>query len=196
MSTPSDTMAALNKRSFSDQAGRLRVSDSGKPLLWLPVFALLVLSTAVGNAARADVGMALQALNGEHVNLGRYVGNGKWLLVMLWATDCAICVREKPAMSAFHDKHRSEDAQVLGIALDGYDRIGEINRFLASYKPSFPTLVGDIASVAADYQSLTGERLRGTPTYLLFSPAGELLGNNPGPVRPAALEAFMLRHTK
>ena len=159
-----------------------------------PGLALALLFLVFDNRAWGDVSLALQAMDGEPVNLSQYVGNGKWVLAMLWATDCGICKREMPSMSAFHEKHRREAALVLGIALDGYTRREAVERYLAEHKPGFPTLVGDIATVSAAYRSLTGEHLRGTPTYLLFSPAGELLGNNPGPLRPVAVEAFMARY--
>ena len=189
-------MAASNHHALSDAAEFLSGSAGRQSQVRSFGYALLVLLIAVSSLSRADVSMELRALDGEYVNLNQYIGNGNWVLVMLWATDCAICKREKPAISAFHDKHRHKDALVLGVALDGYDKIAEIRRYLVEHKPSFPTLVGNIARVSVDYRMLTSESLRGTPTYLLFSPAGELLGNNPGPVRPAAVEAFMARRGK
>ena len=43
---------------------------------------------------------------------------------------------------------------------------------------------------------MTEENLRGTPTYLLFSPVGELLGNNPGRLSVEAIESFIARKTE
>ena len=60
--------------------------------------------------------MELQKLSGERVDLDDYRGGGKWLLVMIWATDCHICHQQKPLISDFHDKHQNSDAEVLGIA--------------------------------------------------------------------------------
>ena len=40
---------------------------------------------------------------------------------------------------------------------------------------------------------MTEENLRGTPTYLLFNPEGELLGNNPGRLSVEAIESFIAR---
>ncbi len=123
------------------------------------------------------------------------VGNGKWTLVMIWATDCHICTEQKPEISAFYDKYKDTMVDVFGIALDGPKRLDAVNDYLAKHKPTFPNYVGDFQMVGLNYQSLTEEPLRGTPTYLLFNPAGELKGNNPGPVRPEAIESFIERNS-
>ena len=139
--------------------------------------------------------MELQQVDGTVVDLDDYRGDGRWLLVMLWATTCHICEMQKPEISAFHDEHKDSDAHVLGIALDGMERLEAIKENIQQHKTSFPSLVGNIAIVASFYQHITEESLRGTPTYLLFNPGGELVGNNPGPLSVEAIENFMARKT-
>ena len=151
----------------------------------------LALALVASNPVRA--GMELHELDGKVVDLDDYRGNGKWLLVMLWATTCHICELQKPEISDFHTKHKDIDAHVLGIALDGMEEIEAIKDNMQRHKTSFPSLIGNITIVASHYQGLTQENLRGTPTYLLFDPQGELVGNNPGPLRPEAIEAFIAR---
>ncbi|MEE9320619.1 MAG: TlpA disulfide reductase family protein [Granulosicoccus sp.] len=123
------------------------------------------------------------------------VGNGRWKLVMIWATDCPICKQQKPVISAFHDAHKDKDAEVFGIALDGRQGLVAVNKYLQKHTVSFPNYVGEFSTVAVNYQELTEEDLRGTPTYLLFNPEGELKGNNPGPISVDAIEAFIARHS-
>ncbi len=142
----------------------------------------------------AFAGMELQQVDGTVVDLDEYKGDGKWLLVMLWATTCHICEEQKPEISDFHSRHKDIDARVLGIALDGMSEVEAIKENMKRHKTSFPSLVGNIAIVASHYQALTQENLRGTPTYLLFNPEGELVGNNPGPLRAEALESFIAKN--
>jgi thiol-disulfide isomerase/thioredoxin len=123
------------------------------------------------------------------------VGNGRWKLVMIWATDCPICKQQKPVISAFHNAHKDKDAEVFGIALDGRQGLVAVNKYLKQHTVTFPNYVGEFSSIAANYQRLTEEDLRGTPTYLLFNPEGELKGNNPGPISVDAIEAFIARHS-
>lgn len=138
----------------------------------------------------------LMNTDGKIVDTSRDFGHGKWTLVMLWSTDCVICTKQNPMISAFHEKHRNVDAQVIGIALDGPMNIDNVNAYIERHQLPFTNYIGRMDLVAMNYQILTQEPLRGTPTYLLFDPQGNLKGNNPGPVRAVAVEEFMARHTK
>lgn len=149
---------------------------------------------SLGVMQSAIAGMELRDTDGQVVDLDDYTGNGKWLLVMLWATSCHICEEQKPSISDFHRKHKDIDAQVLGIALDGMANIEAIKENMQTHPTSFPSLVGELVIVASHYQGMTEESLRGTPTYLLFDPNGNLVGNNPGPLRVEAIEQFMAKH--
>ncbi|MEM7467689.1 MAG: TlpA disulfide reductase family protein [Pseudomonadota bacterium] len=135
----------------------------------------------------------LRTIDGESVSINDYAGDGRWLLVMLWATDCSICSKEMPGMSDFHRRHVNADAQVLGVALDGYENRNEVKTFMARHELSFPSVIAEMPSFALQYEAEVGEPLIGTPTYLLFNPGGELVANNPGPLRPVAVEQFMRR---
>jgi peroxiredoxin len=154
---------------------------------------LLVAMLTLASMPTVQAGMELHQLDGEIVDLDDYTGNGKWLLVMLWSTSCHICEEQKPSISEFHEAHREVDAEVLGIAIDGMASIDEIKNNIERHPTSFPSLVGEIVIVASHYQGMTQESLRGTPTYLLFDPEGNLVGNNPGPLRVEAIEQFMAR---
>lgn len=164
--------------------------ESLRTILFKTFFALLL----VTNVGIASAGMELQDLDtGAPVDLENIVGNGKWTLVMFWAIHCPICHEQKPAISAFHDKHKDSDAHVVGIALDGVEKTHAVKNYIVDNKVTFPSYVGDIGVIASHYLGMTEENLRGTPTYLLFNPEGELLGNNAGPLTIASLEAFIAR---
>lgn len=155
------------------------------------VFFAFALTISAGNVT---AGLEVHELtDGEVVDLDTVIGQGKWTLVMIWATNCHICHEQKPEISVFHNEHKDIDAHVIGIALDGLENIDAVNAYLDKNKPSFPSYVGNIAIVASHYMWLTEESLRGTPTYLLFDPKGELLGNNPGPLSVGAIESFIAR---
>ncbi len=159
----------------------------------LKIIAIMAVLALLATTSPARAGMELHELDGEIVDLDDYRGNGKWLLVMFWSTTCHICEEQKPDISDFHTRHKDIDAEVLGIALDGMENIDAVKKNMQQHKTSFPSLVGNLVIVASHYQGLTQESLRGTPTYLLFDPQGELVGNNPGPLRTEAIEAFMER---
>ena len=137
--------------------------------------------------------LVLRTQAGEEVSLSDYAGDGRWLLVMIWGTDCSICFQEMPKISDFHTRHAHQDAYVLGVALDGFEQKQRVRDFAARESLSFPNVIAEMPGFGIRYEFEVGERLLGTPTYLLFNPAGELVANNPGPVRASAVEAFMAK---
>ncbi|MCB1757223.1 MAG: TlpA family protein disulfide reductase [Gammaproteobacteria bacterium] len=170
---------------------------SAKPPVWLRVCVLFLSVMFLMPAAIAKSGpvdFQLVDLQGSPVKLSQHIGKGQWLLVMFWATDCVICAREKPAISAFHDRHKDNDANVIGVALDGYANKAAIERYLGQHETTFPTLTGEFTAIADSYEQSTEEVFRGTPTYLLYTPDGELVGNNPGPLSAGAIERFIKKY--
>lgn len=154
-----------------------------------PRLLLAVWISVAGGAANA---MEMQSVEtGEQVKLDDITGEGKWTLVMIWASTCHICRLQKPEMSAFHDKHKDTNAEIIGIALDGVRGMDAVKRYIKETKPSFPSYVADGIIISSYYYTMTEETLRGTPTYLLFNPEGELMGNNPGMLSVEALENFI-----
>ena len=146
---------------------------------------------ALATEAAPEVVFEAQTLKGDTVNLADQIGQGKWTLVMFWQVECSVCRQQEPIISEFHEKYKDLNAEVIGISIDGMQRIDDVKEFLAARDLSYPNYVGDLGMMAFNYQAITEVPFRGTPTYLLFNPAGELLGDNPGPVRMEALEKFI-----
>ncbi|MGF1644489.1 MAG: TlpA family protein disulfide reductase, partial [Thiotrichales bacterium] len=103
------------------------------------------------------------------------------------------CMREKPVMSDFHDAHKDKDAIVVGVAIDGMANVASVRDRIREHRTTYPTLVGELGTIAVNFEAFAQEAFRGTPTFWLFNPTGELLGVNPGPVRPEAIESFIAR---
>lgn len=139
----------------------------------------------------AAMAMQLAYFNGEDTSLEQHIGNGKWSVVVFWSHDCGICRHETPALNAFHRKHENQDAQVLGVSIDGAKNRHKAEQFIQQTTMAFPTFIGELVLLAADFYQLSGEPFRGTPSFLLFNPKGELMGMQAGPVRMVALEEFI-----
>ncbi|MGI9335247.1 MAG: TlpA family protein disulfide reductase [Gammaproteobacteria bacterium] len=140
----------------------------------------------------ADVGLVDMA--GKVTNLESHTGDGKWLVVMVWSVTCGVCAREVPVYSVFHDEHKDRDIKVLGVALDGYAQRNAIESTMKQWDMRFPTLVAEVGVFAFNYELATGERLMGTPTFMVYTPQGELVANNPGPMRTSALVDYIARY--
>ncbi|MCP3870331.1 MAG: TlpA family protein disulfide reductase, partial [Gammaproteobacteria bacterium] len=150
----------------------------------------LPMSNAIA-AGKPNVGLV--DMEGNNTNIDAYTGNGKWLVVMLWSVTCGICAREVPVYSEFHDEHKSKDIRILGVSLDGFEKRNHIRDTMRQWDMRFPTLVADHGLFPANYEAATGERLVGTPTFMVYTPEGELVANNPGPMRTSALVDYITK---
>ena len=137
----------------------------------------------------------LQDFNGQAKSINDYTGKGKWLVVMIWASDCLICNKEAHAYVDFHFAHADDTAEVLGISIDGQANKADALNFIAEHKLNFPNLIGEHEEVAYLFMQLTGNYLAGTPAFLIYDPAGKLRVQQLGAVPPELIEDFIKQHT-
>jgi cytochrome c biogenesis protein CcmG/thiol:disulfide interchange protein DsbE len=106
---------------------------------------------------------------------------GKWVLVNFWASWCAPCKSEAPALESFQQAHTSNDFTVLGINLD--DTTGDAIDFVRRYGLTYPQLrEGD----GADRRDAYG--MTGFPESFLIDPQGHVALIRRGPVDSSYLE--------
>jgi len=116
-----------------------------------------------------------------------FIGRGQWTVVAIWSADCPICKRDMHEMGFFHDAHHRKDAVVLGISVDGSARKPEILQFVADQGLDFVNLIGTPVHMAA-----FGSPFRGTPTYYVYSPKGNLVTRQVGSMTQEAAEEIIL----
>lgn len=153
-----------------------------------------ILLLAISTASQA-AGIRLRTIDGAETTLAEQVPAGRWTLAMIYTTYCGVCRDEYPVISAFHDAHKAKDASVIGIALDGYDEIATVRRYVARKPFTFPSVVGEPDVVGPAFEAATDETFTGTPSYLLFNPARQLVAARSGTLTRQALEDFLARQT-
>ena len=136
----------------------------------------------------------LRDFDGTPQKLSNYTGKGKWLVVMIWASDCHICNVEVHNYVDFQTFHADQNATVLGISMDGAAKKTDAVAFIKRHEVNFPNLIGEPAAVAALYTRLTDRPWVGTPSFLIYSPEGELKAQQVGAVPPHIIEAYIQRH--
>jgi len=146
------------------------------------VFALYLPVLAMGSPD-----LVLPGLDGRHRAVNEFIGHGKWTVVAVWSADCPICRRDMPEMAFFHDAHRGKDAIVLGVSIDGGARKPEIAEFVEDHGLDFVNLIGTPMQMAA-----FGGSFRGTPTYYVYSPKGNLVMRQVGSMTQEAAEEIIL----
>ncbi len=133
--------------------------------------------------------------SGNETAISQYAGNGKWLVVMIWASDCTVCNNEAHNYVEFHKQHKDKDAQILGLSMDGSEKNKDALDFLQRHKLNFPNLIGEPMDIASMYQERTGGNWIGTPSFMVFNPKGELVGAQAGAVPVSIIESFIERES-
>lgn len=151
-------------------------------------FSLLWLS--LSNTYASEV---VAEFTGNESQISQFAGKGKWLVVMIWASDCTVCNKEAHEYIAFHKQHKDKDAQVLGLSIDGKEKSKEARDFIKRHQVNFPNLLGEPMDVAVMYQEQTGGNWIGTPSFMVFNPKGELIGAQAGAVPVSIIESFIER---
>lgn len=168
---------------------RLLNTFFAQKLTLLSIFGLLLLSSL----ASAEI-KGFQDFSGKPQVFENYLGKGKWTVVMMWASDCHICNREAHEYIDFHLIHSDTDATVLGISLDGESRKKAAEKFIKKHSVDFPNLIAEPEHVSALYKDLTGQYFAGTPSFLIYSPEGELKAAQAGAVPTSLIEDFIKKN--
>jgi len=151
----------------------------------IPLLALLLVGVA-----QASV---LAHFDGKAADIGDYAGKGKWLVVMIWASDCHVCNDEVENYDLFHNAHKNKDATVLGISIDGKQGLGEAQKFVSRHHVDFPNLIGEPEELTQMFTGITGVSWVGTPTFLIYNPKGKLVVQQIGAVPVELIESFIKR---
>lgn len=161
-------------------------------LKYKSLLAILALLLSIGAPALAG---PLKDFNGKDKSISDYAGDGKWRIVMIWASDCHVCNQEAHAYLRFHRERRDKDARLLGISMDGREKLKEAREFIKRHHLDFPNLIGEPEDVAVEYMKLTGADWVGTPTFLIYTPAGKLVAKQEGAVPVSLIEQFIASST-
>ena len=101
---------------------------------------------------------------------------GRPVLINLWTTWCAPCLKEMPDLQAFAETQGDTGVQVVGIALDDADAVGD---FLAKHGIHYPVVLD--AAGPADAGVRLGNPAGVLPYSVLLDAQGRLQKTRIGP---------------
>lgn len=111
-----------------------------KPRTLLALLLLVALPSAAAALHEGKAAPALEAklLDGQTFSLAGQAG--KVVIINFWATWCAPCRAEMPALDAFYRKHRDEGLVVLAVSMDEPNLEPKVRDVMKAF--SFPAALG------------------------------------------------------
>ena len=109
--------------------------------------------------------------------------NQEPLIINFWATWCAPCRKEMPLLNNYYLTRNSDQANVLGIAIDDID---QVNSFLAELGINFPVLVGQ--SEAYELMQTLGNTILTLPYTILVNSEGRIIWSKSTEIKREDLE--------
>jgi peroxiredoxin len=82
--------------------------------------------------------------------LALYDTKGKLFLLNFWATWCAPCIEEMPALQSLHTKFKDRGFQVIGIAVD--DTEENVRETIQKFGITYPIIIDNKAQSKRQYQ--------------------------------------------
>ena len=109
--------------------------------------------------------------------------NQQPLIINFWATWCAPCRKEMPLLNNYYLTRNSDQANVLGIAIDDID---QVNSFIAELGINFPVLVGQ--SEAYELMQTLGNTILTLPYTILVNSEGRIIWSKSTEIKREDLE--------
>lgn len=148
--------------------------------LFLSFFAIAMLSTSA---------FAFTEFDGTKTTIEDQLGDGKWTVLEVWASDCHACRMHMPEMVEFNGK--MDNVRLVGVALDGQPGKAAAQDMIDEYKIPFKTFLSNPIELNAWMETNARESLIGTPTFMIFDPEGQLVALQPGIITTAKIENFI-----
>jgi thiol-disulfide isomerase/thioredoxin len=136
----------------------------------------------VASAAPALMAAKLPDLDSNPQALEQW--RGKVIVVNFWATWCAPCREEIPALIKFQSEYGAKGVQIVGIAIDQADKV---RPYAAQMKMNYPVLIGE--SDGIELTRRAGNPLGGLPFTVVIDRNGNAIFSHLGSVTAEKLQA-------
>lgn len=139
----------------------------------------------VAGAAIGDVlpPIALPDIDGRTTDLASF--RGRPLLINVWASWCAPCVEEMPALATFAAGQPADGVQVVGLALDTADGVRD---FLTRVPVGYPIMLDTPGPADASVRLGNAQGL--LPYSVLVGADGRIVKQKLGPFQAGEIEAW------
>lgn len=137
-------------------------------------------------AAIADAVWALSLPDLQNTQQRLSQWRGQVLIVNFWATWCAPCREEIPALVKLQQKYAGKGLQIVGISIDQLDKTRE---FSSNFGINYPGLIGTFDTVEISRQA--GNDKRVLPFTIILNREGQIARTESGGVTEQKLEGLI-----
>ena len=137
------------------------------PLLAVAIGLGVYLSLDLPGAPQPVPQVSYTLLDGNSASTAQWPG--KVVLVNFWATSCAVCVHEMPAIVATHERFKARGFDTLAVAMQ-YDAPASVADYAQTRQLPFGVAIDNTGAIAERFGGI-----RGTPTTLLVDKRGRVV---------------------
>jgi cytochrome c biogenesis protein CcmG, thiol:disulfide interchange protein DsbE len=101
---------------------------------------------------------------------------GKVVLLNVWATWCAPCREEVPALQELYESYGPQGLEVVGVSVDAPGEQETIRRFVREFDVTYPIWFDEAGTVAPTFRTI------GVPSTFLIDREGVITWKHLGPV--------------
>jgi len=143
--------------------------------------AVLMLIFGSGNNSALVPDFTANTLTGETVHLNDY--KGQVVMLNFWATWCPPCKAEMPAIQAAYKHYHEQGFTVL--AINNRELSVQIQPFANALALTFPIVLDTDSALQQTFA------IKGYPTSLFISDAGEIYASHTGMLTPQQLDTYI-----
>lgn len=118
-------------------------------------------------AAQPAPQVTFVSLQGEKITTADL--RGKVVLVNFWATDCAVCIKEMPAITATYQKYRAQGFETIAVAMK-YDPPNYVLNYVEKTALPFTVALDPLGELAKAFGDV-----RQTPTTFVIDRHGGIV---------------------
>jgi len=122
---------------------------------------------ATASAVDKLLSQSMTDTSGQMQHLAKW--KNKALVINFWATWCAPCVQEMPALSSLQSEIAGADIQIIGI---GIDSASNIAKFAEKYKIAYPLYTAGMNATGLTHDF--GDKEGGLPFTVLIGRNGQV----------------------